>query len=95
MAAECFPVGEFIADELEARGWTPRELAERMLMVGEPLDLIHCEVEVVIANDSHQAYIERRFADGLERAFGIEADMWLRLDATYRAWKRAIVERVN
>ena len=27
--AEVFPPGEFIADELAARGWTTRDLAER------------------------------------------------------------------
>ena len=36
--AEVFPPGEFLADELEARGWTQTEFAE---MINRPQKLVN------------------------------------------------------
>lgn len=81
--AECFPVGEYIADELEARGWTTRDLAERM---GGDVDLNQCTIELTIAcGVSHpQVSMGTETAQGLSRAFGTSADVWLNLDRAYR-----------
>ena len=37
-AAETFPPGEFLREELEARGWSQTELAE---IIGRPVRLIN------------------------------------------------------
>lgn len=87
--AECFPVGEFIADELEARGWTPRDLAERM---GGEVDVNELTIELHIAcGESHpDAYMGQETADGLARAFGTSAELWMNLDAAYRSWRKEV-----
>jgi HTH-type transcriptional regulator / antitoxin HigA len=74
--AEVFPPGEFIHEELEARGWTAGELARIMDM---PLGLIN---ELVTGNQK----ITLETARGLSRAFGDDdPNYWMNLDAAYRS----------
>jgi HTH-type transcriptional regulator / antitoxin HigA len=73
--AEVFPPGEFIRDELEARGWTQGDLAQIM---GRPLRLVNelCSGKKQITPDT---------ALGLANAFGDDdALYWMNLDAAYR-----------
>ena len=82
--AQVFCAGEFVDDELIERGWTVRELAERM--GGDPevnqlalgfLLLTPGEPGLMLGDD---------MAQGLERAFGPSAQFWLNLDAAWRRW---------
>jgi HTH-type transcriptional regulator/antitoxin HigA len=74
--AEVFPPGEFIREELEARGWTVRELARIMDM---PLGKID---ELVRGNQR----ITPETARGLSSAFGDGDPLyWMNLDAAYRS----------
>ena len=74
--AEVFPPGEFIREELEARGWTERDLARIMDM---PLGLIN---ELVTGNRR----ITLETAHGLSSAFGDgDPHYWMNLDAAYRS----------
>lgn len=68
--AEVFPVGEFIRDELEARGWTKADLAQLM---GRPLAAIE-----FIMSDKHKMTPE--IASELGRVFGTSSEVWLNLD---------------
>jgi HTH-type transcriptional regulator / antitoxin HigA len=74
--AEVFPPGEFIHEELEARGWTERDLARIMDM---PLGLIN---ELVTGNQKITPETARR----LSSAFGDgDPHYWMNLDAAYRS----------
>lgn len=72
--AEVFPPGEFIREELEARGWTQEDLAQIM---GRPLRLVN---ELVNAKKQ----ITPETARGLAEAFGTDALYWMNLDSAYR-----------
>ncbi|MCC6921072.1 MAG: helix-turn-helix domain-containing protein [Alphaproteobacteria bacterium] len=73
--AEVFPPGEFIRDELEARGWTQNDLAEIM---GRPLKTVNELIQ-------GKKQITPETAIGLADAFGDDdALYWMKLDAAYR-----------
>lgn len=73
--AEVFPPGDYIRDELEARGWTQGDLAQIM---GRPLQLVN---ELV----SGKKQITPETAMGLAKAFGDDdALYWMNLDNMYR-----------
>ncbi len=74
VAAEVFQPGEFIREELEARGWTQEDLAQIM---GRPLRLVN---ELVNAKKQ----ITPETARGLADAFGTSALYWMNLDSVYR-----------
>ena len=73
--AEVFPPGEFIREELEARGWTQGDLAQIM---DRPLRLIN---ELIAGKKQ----ITPETARGLSRAFSDDDPLyWMNLDAAYR-----------
>ncbi len=78
--AVLFPPGDFIRDELNARGWTQGDLAQIM---GRPLQLVN---ELVAGKKQ----ITPETALGLAKAFGDDdALYWLNLDNLYRLSKVA------
>ena len=78
--AEAFPPGEFVRDELEARGWSQADLAE---ITGRPLTLIN---EVI----NGKRGISTETAIGFGEAFGTGAEYWLNLENIYRLWKTEV-----
>jgi len=72
--AEVFAPGEFVKEELEARGWTQDDLAEIM---GRPVRLIN---EIIAAKRS----ITPETAKGLGDALGTGAQFWMNLESAYR-----------
>jgi HTH-type transcriptional regulator/antitoxin HigA len=73
--AETFSPGEFIRDEIEARGWTQADLAQIM---GRPLRLVN---ELIAGKKQ----ITPDTARGLAKAFGDDdALYWMNLDSAYR-----------
>jgi HTH-type transcriptional regulator/antitoxin HigA len=76
--AETFPPGEFIRDELDARGWTQADLAQIM---GRPLRLVN---ELIAGKKQ----ITPDTARGLAMAFGDDDPLyWMNLDSAYRLAK--------
>lgn len=75
--AEVFPPGDFIREELEARGWTQGDLAEIM---GKSARLVN---EVIAGKRS----ITPETAQGLGKAFGTSAQFWMNLDSGYQLSK--------
>src|SRR5689334_20906002 len=71
---EFFPPGEYIKDELEARGWNQTDLANIM---GRTSAVVN---ELI----SGKRGITRQTAIELGDAFGSGADFWMNLEATYR-----------
>ncbi len=72
--AEVFPPGEFIRDELEARGWTQTDLAE---ILGRPLKAVS---EILMGKRA----ITPETAKGLGEAFGVDPQFWMNLESVYR-----------
>ncbi|SDM95767.1 ImmA/IrrE family metallo-endopeptidase [Afipia sp. GAS231] len=81
--AETFAPGEFIRDELEARGWTQADLAQIM---GRPTRLIN---ELIAGKKQ----ITPDTARGLSTAFGDDDPLyWMNLDSAYRLSKTQPVD---
>lgn len=75
--AEAFPPGEYIRDELEARGWTQGDLADILGRTEPQLsDLINGKRTVTLTT-----------AKELAAAFGTSAQVWLNLETTFQLWR--------
>lgn len=75
--AEVFPPGEYLQDELEARGLSPAEFAVVIGREPASLDrLLH-----------GKAQLTADLALQLEEALGLDAQYWLNLESTYRLAK--------
>jgi HTH-type transcriptional regulator/antitoxin HigA len=72
--AEVFPPGDFIREELEARGWTQADLAA---ILGRP-------VQVVNAIINAKKAVTPRTAIELGAAFGTSPELWINLETSYR-----------
>ena len=68
------PPGEVLAEEIEVRGMTQRDLAQAMGRSSQAVSAIVRGVKV----------IDAKTAIELEQALGIAASFWLRLEAQYR-----------
>lgn len=75
--AEAFPPGEYLKDELEARGWTQEELAA---IIGRPAGLIN---QIVLGKRG----ISPETAREIGAALGTSAIYWMNLEAAYRLWQ--------
>lgn len=76
--AEVFPVGEFLADELDARDWTQAEFAE---IIDRPAQFVS---EIV----SGKKEITRESAAQIGAALGTSPQIWLNLQDDYLLWKQ-------
>ena len=74
VAAEVFPPGEFIKEELDARGWSQADLAE----------ILDVTDSVVSALINGKKAITPELAKGLGAAFGTSAQLWMNLESSYR-----------
>lgn len=81
--AEVFPAGEFLADELEERGWTQAEFAE---ILGRPAQF----VSEIIAGKKE---ITRESAAQIGAALGTSPELWLNLQNAYYLWRQASDQR--
>ena len=77
--AEVFPVGEMLADELEARGWTQVEFSE---VLGRPAQFVS---EII----SGKKEITRESATQIAAALGTSPQMWLAMQDRYYLWRQA------
>lgn len=75
--AEVFPPGEFLKDELEARGWSQVEFAE---IIGRPPRLIN---EIIAGKRAVTPETAMQFAASL----GTSADVWMNLESQYQLSK--------
>jgi HTH-type transcriptional regulator/antitoxin HigA len=72
--AEVFPPGEFLRDELDARGWTQTEFAE---ILGRPVRLVN---EILAGKRG----ITPQTAQEIAAALDTTPELWLNLEAGYR-----------
>lgn len=75
--AEVFPPGEFIRDELEARGWIQEDLAA----------ILDCSARLVSEIISGKRSVTPSTARGLAQAFGTSAQLWMNLESAYQLRK--------
>lgn len=81
--AEVFPVGEMLADELEAREWSQADFAE---ILGRPAQFVS---EIV----SGKKEITRESAMQIAAALGTSPEMWLKMQDRYYLWRQSKDER--
>lgn len=77
-----FHVGEFLKDEMDARGWTAEDVARRMGGDDPRVDLL-C-VELTIHVDDPGLLLDETTSEKLGRAFGVSPKFFSRLDQAYR-----------
>lgn len=77
--AEVFPAGEYLADELEERGWTHADFAE---IIGRPTQFVSD-----IVNGKKE--ITRTSAAQFAAALGTSPELWLNLQDAYLLWKQS------
>ena len=80
--AEVFPPGEFLKDELDARGWTQTEFAE---IIGRPMRAVN---EIVLGKRA----VTAETAQEIGAALGTSAQLWMNLETSYRLSRLAPVE---
>ena len=85
IAAELFPAGEILADELDARGWTQADFAE---VLGRPAQFVS---EII----SGKKEITRESAAQIGAALGTSAEFWLNLQDSYLLWKQSQDDRTR
>lgn len=73
-AAEVFPPGEFLREELQSRGWTQGDFAR---ILGRPLQTVN-----QIINGRKRITVETAKEIGL--ALGTGPEVWLNLENAYR-----------
>jgi addiction module HigA family antidote len=74
-----FPPGKLIREELEARGWTQKALAERMDRPVQTISMIINGRKAITAETALQ----------LQDAFGASAGMWMGLEADWQLYKES------
>ena len=77
MVAELFPVGEFLAEELAARGWSAEEFAR---FTGLPMELVSGII-------SGEGELTDQVATKIGQTLGTSAELWLGLHDDYLAWQ--------
>jgi HTH-type transcriptional regulator/antitoxin HigA len=75
--AEAFRPGEYLLDELNARGWTQTEFAE---IISRPVRLVN---EII----NGKRGITPETATEFGAALGTSAELWMNLDTAYHLWK--------
>src|ERR1700689_890032 len=71
--AEVFPPGEFLRDELEARGWTQSDLAK---VIDRPLQVVN---EIIRGKKR----VTAETAKAIALAFGTSPELWLNMQTYY------------
>jgi HTH-type transcriptional regulator/antitoxin HigA len=77
LPAESFPPGEYLREELHARGWTQGEFAR---IIGRPIQTVN-----QIVTGKKRITAETALAIG--EAMGTSAQLWLNLQSSYDLWK--------
>lgn len=78
--AETFSPWEYVRDEMESRGWDDRRLA--IAMGGDVAT--NLAVLDFMKIEDRRLKMDDATAEGLAKAFGTTANLWLRLDKAWR-----------
>lgn len=83
--AEAFPVGEYIEEELEARGWSQGDFAH---ILKRPAQFVS---EII----SGKKELTRESAAQVAAAFDTSTEMWLNLQDRYLLWQQSMDESLQ
>lgn len=84
--AQCFPPGEYISDEIHARGWSVVNLASKMSRGKK----VFSEEDVQnIINGTWKITPDIAFA--LRHAFGTSVELWTNLQSAYDEWAKGFL----
>lgn len=78
--AEVFPPGEFIRDEMDARGWSLPAVHAKL--GGDPVRC--CAFDLAAYADDKGHILDSRTANDLAFLFGGTAQYWIQVDRTWR-----------
>ena len=81
--AKAFPPGDFIREELQERGWTQQDLADRMRRPIQTVNMIVNGRKAITAETAYQ----------LEAVFGPSAAYWMNLESSWQLYKFAEKKR--
>ncbi len=81
--APCSP-GEYLAEELEARGWTPLDLASRMALASTPVHLL--SVQMLLAVKDKGLIVDHETSRLLGAALGVSDGLFENLS---KSWSRS------
>jgi HTH-type transcriptional regulator / antitoxin HigA len=76
-AAEAFTPGEYLKDELDARGWSQTQFAR---IIGRPIQVVN---QIIKGRKS----ITPETAAAIAAALGTSAELWMNLEIAYRLSK--------
>ena len=85
--AEVWPVGKFIQDELDARGWSRLRLAHRM---SGARDTNLATIDLLIFAPTPGLLLGEETAQDLSQALGSSPQFWLNLDEAWQAHQNEI-----
>ena len=77
---EVFPPGEYILDEMEARGWSLDHV--HGLLGNDPVRC--CAFDLAAFVDDKKLILDQKTADDLAELFGSSSLCWIRLDCMWR-----------
>jgi plasmid maintenance system antidote protein VapI len=92
--AEVVPVGDYIQEELTARGWTTADLAERMGDTYKERAIWELTLDLlIVCGDRPDILLGQETADALGKAFGTSGEFWSNLHAALQVHLRVGRER--
>lgn len=86
--AEAWPVGHFLQDEMDARGWSVGDVASRMASGYHARAVWTLTMELLLHCSDTDMTIAGETADALGRAFGTSPELWINLNASYQKWRK-------
>ena len=95
-----FHPGEYIEDELEARGWTTHDIAIRATNDPKEQRIIELTCDLTIAvtyaeigDSAGDCILGYSTAEALAKAFGTSVEIWLNIEAEYQ--RRRLAMKAN
>jgi plasmid maintenance system antidote protein VapI len=88
--AQAFPVGHYLRDELEARGWTVIDLVTRMapIQAVEERAVTSLAVNLLLHVDDPRARMGK-LAEPIAKALGVSVEFMTNLERAYVEWSAA------
>lgn len=81
--AETFPPGDYLKEELEARGWDEQEFIRQLFLTGcDGMGVLAC-LMVLYVHDKN-LITDQTTASHLGRCLGTSPELWINLDRAYR-----------
>ncbi len=92
--AKAFHVGEYVQDEMDARGWNRDQLADAMCGPKDDWRTTRLCLDLMLeVRESNMRIGEA--ADQLARAFGTSSALWTRLDEAWRTHPTTLLARTE